>query len=265
MEKTLVYFLTKHPVFIISLSIVSLNIYLFYINNIKLESELMYVILLFLGILSLLSIFFTILKKCCIMIMKLVSKIIDIFKRTYNNSNSLNNYDYLEKKEQDILWKLFFNEKLKLKLYETNVQNLLSKSYIKEVDRNEYQATSIFELKKHVKKFLYNKYNYVIEKKLQNLTADEISILEMFYTKQENETYVHPYINVDMHNAICKLNDEGIIKKYNVKYIRLENIASKNISFMKNKLQRTKIELDLEKVAPLINSGGGAMGSNYNG
>ena len=171
-------------------------------------------------------------------------------------SSSIDNFQYLDDIEQQILWNMFFENKSKLGLYDENVNNLHSNKYIKLVQKDEYKGQGVFTLDEKLKLFLEDKHNQNIINKIKNLTDGERKILNLFYEESDS------IIDSDMFYSFSYLENSNIIEYEMGNYILIyDERVKKNMKyFRKEKITNNKV--DLKAYSYPANYGGGAKGSS---
>lgn len=164
----------------------------------------------------------------------------------------IENFDLLPEKQKEILWKLYFQKKLTLK-YSSEVKNILFNKYIYKVQAVT-SLEAIYALNKKITTFLANKHDKQIKNQLQNLSEDELKIIDMFYEKSSNDIYEHPWIDHNMQKAINTLSNKNIIIYNYVKSIILPHYNIKVMKqFYSNKpIKRDSIDLNLNNFAPSL-------------
>jgi hypothetical protein len=211
-------------------------------------------IVIFLTILAVIHILFSIYSKLC-------DSLISIFNNNRKTNKIISNYSKLDEKQKTILDKLYFKEQETFKI-NTNILNLENNGYILKEQKN--IGGYIYKLNPRIQRFLNQEQNKKIQEYMNNLSKNELKIIALFYEESSTNKYEHPWIDHGMQSAIYSLNNNYVIIYKSNSSILLPSSSIKIISkiiFRDKKIVRNKIVFNLNSFAPSLANGSNDRGN----
>lgn len=234
----------KFPTIYIALGLIGVNV-LILNNHIKIDNDYVLLVIYFFGFVA----FFYFL---LFVIFNILIPLYSYWKK----NKFVNNFNYLPSNQQNILWKIYFNnDERKAKMQSNDDLNYLkSNRYIKFIEKVS-EKEAIYQINKKLIPFLTKKLLQQIRDDLQNLSDKEKEILNLFYDDNIKENY-----NNEDDEALKKLISKKIIEQRDNNLIAIPEYAKKILKqYRKEKVKNIEISFCVY-LTPDI--GGGSRGGD---